>query len=176
MRSDTDHEQEASEVAERLLRARADRYATTEHAERKIFAAVVTFLRGESRYALPLDGLREIKPLTRFCPLPLAPATVPGVVHHRGELLSVHDLGAFVRPEVKNEEPTWLLVMEQDGERMGLAADDVMDVVEVEVGSLQAVPLTLGDAAELFVGMTRDGVLIVDGARAFQVSRFALAF
>ena len=55
-------------------------------------------------------------------------------------------------------------------------ADEVLDVVEVESQRVSPPPLTLGDANELFVGITEDGALLIDGARMFEVPRFAKAF
>jgi chemotaxis signal transduction protein len=176
VRSDTDQRFGAEQIARRLLRTRAERYATVEAEERQILLTVVTFGRGEGRYALPLTQLREIRPLSRFCAIPFAPSIVPGIVHFRGELLSVHDLAAFTRPDQRCEQPGWLLVVEHSGARMGLSADDVMDVIEIEEGTIQPVPVTLEEAAELLTGMTADGVLVVDGARLFDVTRFAQAF
>ena len=51
-----------------------------------------------------------------------------------------------------------------------------MEVLEFEVGSAHAVPVTLGDAAEVFTGMSERGVLIVDVGRMFQTDRFISAF
>ena len=176
MLSDAEHQDTRKEHAERILHARAERYAAANEEEQTVLATVVTFLRGESRYALPLTNLREIRPLVRFCPIALAPPVVPGIVHFRGELLSVHDLAAFTRPDVRGASPSWLLVAEHEDTRMGLAADDVMDVIEIAEGAVLPVPLTLGDATEVFTGMTREGILIVDGVKVFEVARFAQAF
>jgi len=141
-----------------------------------VLFSVVTFRRGSGTYALPLTELKEIRPLNRFCRMPGASPIVPGVVHCRGELLSLHDLAYFASTEAPRETPRWVLVAEHCGKRLGVMADDVMDVIEIEVGAIHPGPVTLGDAGELFMGMTTDGVLVVAGPRMFDVPRFARAF
>lgn len=63
-----------------------------------------------------------------------------------------------------------MLVIEQAGERIGLMADDVTDVLALEAGCIQALPLTMGRAADIFFGMSSEGVLIVDTARLMSAS------
>lgn len=176
MRSGAEEDSARSDVEARILEARAARYAEAGESAEAVLTTVVTFVRGESQYALPLTSLREIRRLSGFCPIALAPPTVPGIVHFRGELLSVHDLAAFTRPDTRGQPPTWLLVTEHADSRMGLAADDVLDVIDVPQGAVLPVPLTLGETAEVFTGMTREGILIVDGIKVFEVARFARAF
>jgi chemotaxis signal transduction protein len=162
--------------ASSLLRARAERYAAVGAHETHVLYTVVTFRRGKGAYALPLMGLCEIRPLARWCTLPGTNPVVLGIVYYRGELLSLHDLATFASGTAPEAEPKWVLVTEHGDARMGLVADDVMDVLEIEVGSARGIPVTLGDAADVFAGMTQDGVLIVDVMRMFETARFITAF
>jgi len=168
----------AQERAEdsRLLAARAARLRPPAQEERKLYASVVTFRRAQGVYALSLTDLREIRALTRICQIPGASPVVPGVVHYRGELLSLHDLSVFTAGTVTREVAAWVLVAEHDGQRIGMLADDVLDVLDIEVGGIQAVPLTLGEVGEVFAGITRERVLVLDVAKLFQSRRFISAF
>ena len=161
---------------EALLRARSERYGESKELEREVLYEVVTFRRGDSRYGLKLTDLREIRPLPPFCRLPFASHVVPGVVHYRGELLSLHDLAAFTEGKTRAALPAFLLVTEHKGKRIGLMADDVLEVVDVEAENVQSPPVTLGDASDILIHMTVDGVLIVDAARMFETPRFLRAF
>jgi chemotaxis signal transduction protein len=163
-------------AAHALLRSRAERYAAASVEDTRVLFTAVTFRRGESAYALPLTGLCEIRPLARWCALPGTNPAVLGMVYYRGELLSLHDLATFASGTAPAANPAWILVAEHRGARIGLVADDVMEVLELEVGSAHAVPVTLGDAADVFAGMTERGVLIVDVLRMFQTARFTNAF
>jgi chemotaxis signal transduction protein len=153
-----------------LLDVRAARYARAEVEPPAIERTVVTFVRNASRYGVSLEELREIRALTSWCRLPGTTHVVPGVVHYRGELLSLLDLAALSTGVGDATRAGWMLVIEQAGERLGLMADEVTDVLALEAGSIQALPLTLGAAADTFVGMTVDGVLIVDTGRLMSAS------
>ena len=163
-------------AARALLRARAERYATVHGEARPVLCSAVTFKRGPGPYALPLGGLREIRPLGQPCELPGTSAVVRGIVYYRGELLSLHDLSVFSSGVVPVNSPSWVIVMEHAGVRIGLVADELMDVVEIEAGDVHPVPVTLGDAADVFMGITGKGMLVVDVARTFESSRFISAF
>jgi purine-binding chemotaxis protein CheW len=160
-------------AAQALLRARARRYANVAEAESTVAATVVTFQRGSSRYGISLAELCEIRQLSNWCALPGARRAVPGVTHYRGELLTLVELTALLSNEPAFGEPRWVLVSERAGERIGLLADEVLDVVELEVGAVHALPLTLGDVSDVFRGATADGVLVIDAVHLFQTPQLA---
>jgi chemotaxis signal transduction protein len=111
-----------------------------------------------------------------LCQLPGANPVVLGVVYYRGELISLHDLATFASGSISQSQPGWMLVAQQHDLQMGLAADDVMDVLPIEAGNIRPVPISMGDAAELFAGITDAGVSIVDVQRMFETPRFIAAF
>jgi purine-binding chemotaxis protein CheW len=153
-----------------LLEARALRYARAESEPPAIERTVVTFARSASRYGVSLEELREIRALSSICRLPGASDVVPGVVHYRGELLTLMDLSALSAGKSETKSAAWMLVIERDGERLGLMADEVTDVLSLSVGSIKPLPLTLDSVADTFVGMTADGVLIVETGRLMSAS------
>lgn len=159
-----------------LLRRRAERYARRVESEARHVATVVVFLRGEARYALPLEELREIRPLRGLCPIPGASPVVPGVVHHRGSMLSVHDLAALFRPDARPPEPHWLLLVEHGGERLGLMAEEVSGVEPVAESGLGQPPLTVGPAAAVLSGVLTDGTLVLNPSSLFTHREFFAAF
>jgi chemotaxis signal transduction protein len=165
-----------ADTARALLAARARRYATVSAEEKSVHCTVVTFTRGKGRYALPLVDLREIRALSSYCAMPGASLIVPGVLYYRGELLSLHDLGAYVSGQAQSTEPSWVLVAEHANERIGLLADGVNDVLALESSEIKNLPLTMGEAGEMFMGMTDAGILVAEAARMLQTSRFVSAY
>ena len=159
-----------------LLRQRAERYAAVAADPRRILYTAVTFRRGTGTYALPLGGLREIRQLGQACQLPGSSPVVLGLVYYRGELLSLHDLSVFASGVVPEHSPSWVIVAEHQNVRLGLVGDELMDVVDIEAGDVHPVPVTFGDAADVFVGITGAGILVVDVARTFDSPRFISAF
>lgn len=159
-----------------LLRRRAERYAKANLVDTEETRDAVVFVRGASRYACPLNALREIRPLRKICLLPLASRIAPGAVHVRGELLSVHDLAAFFGESEVSPEGAFLLVVEEDDERMALLADDVLDVEAYKPSSLQSLPLTFGSKASCFQGMLADGTMLLQPAALFTSPEFSSGY
>ena len=51
------------------------------------------FRKGPQRYGIPIEDVIEVQALEHFSPVPNAPAFVSGVIHCRGAILSLFDLG-----------------------------------------------------------------------------------
>lgn len=166
----------ASEIE--LLKLRAERYArATTEASRDAMETVL-FTRGSGRYGVVLSTLREIRPLTNLTLLPGASAVVPGVFYYRGELLSAHDLAAFMSPATRPAPKPggWILIVEHEGERLGLIADAVNEIRAVQLEALHPLPLTLGDRSTCFQGVLEDGLLLLHTPVLFASPRFFSAF
>src|SRR5262245_1910482 len=114
-----------------LLRARAARYARQPDKKAEDVTHAVVLARGAARYAAPLPHLQEIRPLKGFSRIPGASLCVPGMFHCRGEILSLHDIEAFMVEGAGGRPAPWVLVLEHGGERIGLMADEVLDIVEI---------------------------------------------
>lgn len=159
-----------------LLRRRAARYAKEAEAAAVDVTDAAVFARGRVRYAVPLASLREIRPLRHLCRIPSASRIVPGVVHYRGEILSVHDLESFLAEQASGAEPNWVLVVEHEAERLGLMADEVIGIEPVAAGQLRPLPVTLGDRSACFQGILDGGVLMLKPAQLFSTPAFFAAF
>ncbi len=159
-----------------LLAERAMRYAEVGSGEQKVLSTVVTFRRGQGAFALDLTALREVRPLSSWCRIPGARVTVPGLVHYRGELLTLNDLAPFLGETPGGDEPGWVLVVDDGSGRVGLMADDVMDVIDIPVDALSPVPLTLGEPGECFQGVIEDQFLMIDPPRLLSARALAAAF
>jgi purine-binding chemotaxis protein CheW len=158
-----------------ILRTRAARYARGVEQIVEHVADVVIFARGDLRYAVPLPSLREIRPLRAACRIPGASPAVPGVFHYRGEILSLHDIEAFLGGASPRPAP-WVLIVEHERERLGLMADEVIGVEPARASALRPVPVTLGDAGGCFQGVLDAGVVMLGPARLFANQQFFSAF
>lgn len=158
-----------------ILRQRAARYARRTDQSAEDSSSVVVFARGATRYAVPLEALREIRPLKSFCTIPGASDVVPGIVHYRGELLSAHDLQAFLAPGVKAPAAAWFIVLEHHRDRLALLADVVHGVELLLASRLSPAPLSLGEKAGGFRGVLDDGVLVLQPTSLLALSSFHAA-
>lgn len=160
------------EVRARILTQRAARYARRDAAEddgeqvRLLF-----FSHGSSDYAIPLEDLREVRVLRGFCPIPGARPAVPGIFYYRGEVLSLHDLSAFMGTQV-GAEGHWVLIVERDKQRLGIIAKDVVDVKEVAQSTVRPSPITLGDRAVCVQGVVEKNTLLLRADALFSTPAF----
>jgi chemotaxis signal transduction protein len=159
-----------------LLKQRATRYALATTSQATDLTDAVIFRRGNARYAMPLVTLREVRPLRSFCAIPQASAAVPGILHFRGEIISLHDLAAFMDPNSDAATPAWVIVVEHLGERIGLGADEILDVERHSTAVVQSLPITFGDRGAICDGLLPDGSLLLSASRIFHTEAFFSAF
>ncbi len=152
-----------------LLRWRATRYAQKPSTDESEKTDVIVFGRGSTRYAVVLDGLREIRPLRTFCAIPGAMGLVPGVFHYRGEILSVYDLACLLNLEASLVVSDWVVVLEHDAARIGLIVDEVLGVESTLLSDVQPVPISMGARASCFQGVLGGGALLLHVPRILSL-------
>ena len=95
--------------------------------------SLVVFELDDREFALPIEDIAEIVPMVLITPVPEVPPWVEGVVNLRGRVIPVIDLrtrlGIEPRPHQLN---TPILIAEQGSKKLGLIADAVRDVVELD--------------------------------------------
>jgi purine-binding chemotaxis protein CheW len=124
-----------------------------------------TFYLGEQCYGLDVLHVQEIvrsQPLTR---VPLAPATVLGLINLRGQIVTAIDLRRRLDlPErTAGCEPVNVVVQTDDG-AVSLLVDQIGDVLEVTDDQFERPPETLrGPARELIQGAYKlpDRLLVI---------------
>ena len=89
-------------------------------------------------FALPIHDIAEILQMVLITPVPEVPPWVAGVVNLRGRVIPVIDLrtrlGFEPRPPSLN---TPILIAERGTRKLGLIADAVRDVIEVDDDALE---------------------------------------
>jgi purine-binding chemotaxis protein CheW len=94
---------------------------------------LVVFELDDREFALPIEDIAEIVPMVLITPVPEVPPWVEGVVNLRGRVIPVIDLrtrlGIEPRPHELN---TPILIAEQGTKKLGLIADAVRDVIELD--------------------------------------------
>lgn len=102
-----------------------------------------TFRLQTQWYALPVQRVREVLRPAALTPLPGAPPAVAGVLHLRGQIVTVIDPRACLGlPPAQDNAGALLLV--HDGESVvSLCVDAVGDVLQACAGDLLPTPATL---------------------------------
>jgi purine-binding chemotaxis protein CheW len=95
-------------------------------------AAVLVFGLAQERYAIELQELAEVLPLPRRTRVPGASPEFWGVIHVRGELRIVVDLGRLLAPsECAGGESGFVLMLRRPGREIGLKVDRIADLCEI---------------------------------------------
>jgi chemotaxis signal transduction protein len=90
---------------------------------------------GGVRCGAPLEQLREVLPAMPMARIPGTPAVVRGVANVRGELVTVID-GRVLMGESGAAPPDAVVLVRHRGRTIGLAVDDVEDLVTVDEAAL----------------------------------------
>lgn len=127
---------------------------------------IVCYRAGETVYGVELRQLREIRPIEHFATVPNTPRFLLGLIQVHGDITPVIDLVEFFgfRRAEALPKPTVVLVIESQGQSLGLACDDLLDVRPLSIGDIVAVPAAVNvTEREVARGVTRDRTLILDG-------------
>lgn len=118
---------------------------------------LVTLRVGSEEFGLDVFAVHEILRYQPVTPVPKAPPFVQGVMDVRGTLAPVVDLRKrFELPLTEVGEDTRIAVVDFQGERLGLVADAVTEVLRVPETAIAAPPAYVrGVAAEFVRGIVQ---------------------
>jgi len=113
---------------------------------------LLSFKVGEQEYSVDIMSVREIRGWTRATPLPHASAYVRGVINLRGTVLPIIDLACRLGIGVtETTERNVIIVVQMQGQTIGLLVDAVSDILAIPSTDLQAPPDMLSDTSNTFV-------------------------
>ena len=130
-----------------------------------------TFSIQNFTFGIAVEMIQEVIRYQEMTPVPLAPATVHGLINLRGQIVTAIDLRTQLELPARSSEdlPMNVIVRTRDG-AVSLLVDEIGDVVEVDTERYERPPDTLvGKARELVTGVYKlEGSLLlildVDGA------------
>jgi purine-binding chemotaxis protein CheW len=97
-------------------------------------------------------AVREIKGWTAITHLPRQPDYVRGVLNLRGVIVPIIDLRCRFGNGLTDATPMHVIIVIQvDGETVGLLADQVLDIIAVDPSQIQPVPKVSHDARTGFL-------------------------
>ncbi len=119
---------------------------------------VVTFRVGSQEFALDISQVERILRYEKPSALPKAPAFLEGVVRYAGTAIPVVDLRKRLELEAGVTEETRLMVLNLDGQRIGMLVDQVREVMRVDSTTITAPPpMVRGLAATYIAGILTEG-------------------
>lgn len=125
---------------------------------------LIAFSRENHHYGVELRFLTEIRPLTMITPVPGVPAYYSGVIHIRGDIVAVIDLGMlFGGAAAENIEEKFAVVVTHGEMVTALLADSVDDVHDILPSQIHPPLATFSDSRERYIrGLTEAGLSIID--------------
>lgn len=144
----------------RVLAERARKLATRSSfvESRTVDATAAIVSVGSERFAIPSDSVRGIVPLAKPLRLPGLPPQISGVVHFRGELISVVDLAAYLGTR-ENGAPRFLVVVRAPEGPIGLAVEEVVEFRTIHTDEVED---SDGGGVRPTRAITRDLVQVID--------------
>lgn len=129
-------------VATRLeARAKQLRHRQNTHEIAEESVTFVAFHKGGQRYGIPVEDVVEVQSLEQYSPVPKTPSFLPGVIHWRGHVLCLLDLGKLMRiAEPGLSDIHVSVIVEASTVRIAVVALEVEDLVTVPKGSLKPPP------------------------------------
>jgi len=165
------------EVRRHILQERARRVAARSDREetRELLAEVVAVRRGDELWGFPMAAVREVRKLA-VCTLPGLGNALQGLVHVRGEAVSIVDLQALtgsVSPVAHGETLLAVLLAGAPG-TLGVRVDEVLG--RRTVWSEECSGAGDGDKRHDFVtAVTRDLLAVVDVDRLLSRPEISVA-
>lgn len=117
----------------------------------------IGFQVGGEEYGLPLSEVQEIITTPHVTRVPKAPPYIAGVINLHGNVIPVFDVARrFEIGQTNLEGGSRVVVVENNGEMVGLAAEAVSNVTRLSISSVKPPPpLVSGIAAEYLTGVAR---------------------
>ncbi len=101
----------------------------------------VGFYIGEDEYALYINKVREIYPMTEIRKIPKAPQFVEGVINLRGFIIPIIDLRKrFDMAPNESKNTAKILIVELEKNQVGMIVDNVSEVMRFYVDEIEKAP------------------------------------
>ena len=124
----------------------------------------VTFRLASESYGINVTQVREVLRITEIAPVPGAPDYVIGIINLRGNVVTVMDTRKrFNLPSIETDEHSRIVIIEVDGQEVGILVDSVAEVVDIRQSAIEQAPSVGSDETSKYIqGVTsRDGELLI---------------
>jgi purine-binding chemotaxis protein CheW len=102
---------------------------------------LVIFRLAKEEYGLPITKVQEINRLVPITKLPQTPSFMEGIINLRGRIIPVIDLRKrFSLPADEQSEDNRIIIVEVNGQTVGIIVDAVTEVVRLAGASVEPPP------------------------------------
>jgi len=124
---------------------------------------LVVFRLAREEYGLPITRVQEINRLVPITKLPQTPSFMEGIINLRGRIIPVIDLRKRFQLEVtEHTDNTRIIIVEVNGQTIGVIVDAVNEVVRLEQEQIEPPPPSFVLDAQYIHGVGKvDGRLLI---------------
>ncbi len=118
---------------------------------------LVIFQLNDQQYALPIQETQEIIRMSNITRVPNTKHYVEGIINLRGSIVPVINLNKRLNlPVSECSEDTRIIVVEQDGQKVGMIVDIVLEVGRFTDDEIEP-PSVAGDNVDYLKGVVKKG-------------------
>ncbi|KZX77001.1 chemotaxis protein CheW [Oleiphilus sp. HI0009] len=124
----------------------------------------VTFRLDDETYGINVMQIQEVLRYSEIAPVPGAPNYVLGIINLRGNVVTVIDTRTrFGLPEAEVTDQTRIVVLELEGQVVGVLVDSVAEVVYLKQSEVETAPNVGNDESARFIQgvCNKNGELII---------------
>jgi len=127
----------------------------------------VTFYLDSEKYGINVMSVQEVLRITDIAPVPGAPHYVLGIINLRGNVVTVIDTRTrFGLSEKESDDATRIVIIESDGQVIGILVDSVAEVVDLRKADIENTPNVGNDESSKYIqGVSSQGeqlLILVD--------------
>jgi len=101
----------------------------------------VTFKLDDEVYGINVMQVQEVLRVTEIAPVPGAPSYVLGIINLRGNVVTVIDTRTrFGLSQKEPDDATRIVIIEVDGQVLGILVDSVAEVVNLRTSQIETSP------------------------------------
>ena len=113
---------------------------------------LATFYVGDALYGMDILRVQEINRLMDFTMVPQSPEYVMGIMNLRGQIVTVIDLSKKLGlSETDLKEESRNIIVNDQGEYIGLLVDRISDVVRTDTDKIEPPPSNMGGVQGRFL-------------------------
>jgi purine-binding chemotaxis protein CheW len=123
---------------------------------------IVVFSLAEEAYALPVTQVQEIIRYTEPRSVASTSTWIRGVISLRGRIIPVCDLGARIGLPASAGRPEKIVIVEAGSSTAGILVDDVQEVLMLEDGDVQPLPVSGSQSGDAIAKIGDRLVVLLD--------------
>ncbi|MDO7596166.1 MAG: chemotaxis protein CheW [Pseudomonadota bacterium] len=113
----------------------------------------VTYQLEDETYGINVMQVQEVLRITEITPVPGAPSYVLGIINLRGNVVTVINTRSRfgLMPKESNDDQSRIIIVEVNGNVIGMLVDSVAEVVYLHQSEIDSVPMVNNDDSSRFI-------------------------